>query len=215
MSPIHHAHYLILKRILDILFSVFLLLLLFPLLVICYLLTLFSLGRPVFFMQPRPGLHGSPFTIIKFRTMRPPRSDEVWFTSDAARLTRIGKLLRKLSLDELPELLNVLRGEMSFVGPRPLLLSYLDKYTPFQRRRHSVKPGITGWAQVNGRQLLTFSQRIELDVWYSSNFSFILDFKILLLTFLVLLNPSSVIPGQALSEVDDLGFSDTPFPKNQ
>jgi lipopolysaccharide/colanic/teichoic acid biosynthesis glycosyltransferase len=133
-------------------------------------------GRPVFFVQERPGLGGQPFRLVKFRTMREGTG------SDAERLTRLGRILRATSLDELPELLNVLKGEMSLVGPRPLLMRYLPRYTPVQARRHEVRPGITGWAQVNGRNAISWEQKFEYDVWYVDHRNVGLDMKILWLT---------------------------------
>ena len=135
-----------------------------------------GMGAPVLFVQERPGRGGAPFRLMKFRTMRDGEG------SDAERLTRLGKFLRSTSLDELPELLNVLKGEMSLVGPRPLLMRYLPRYTPRQMRRHEVRPGITGWAQVNGRNAISWEQKFEYDVWYVDNWSFWLDIKILWLT---------------------------------
>jgi len=165
------------------------------------------LGAPVLFRQERPGLGGRPFRLVKFRTMRAPRPGEVWFRNDEERLTRLGRFIRKLSLDELPTLWNVLCGEMSLVGPRPLLMEYLPKYTSEQNRRHEVRPGITGWAQVNGRQTIPFSRRLELDVWYVDTLSPSLDMRILWLTVKGLVRPTAVIPGQDVDEVDDLGLS--------
>jgi lipopolysaccharide/colanic/teichoic acid biosynthesis glycosyltransferase len=147
-----------------------------PLLAVTGLAVRLSLGRPVFFVQERPGLGGRPFRLIKFRTMRAGQG------SDAERLTRLGRFLRSTSLDELPELLNVLKGEMSLVGPRPLLMRYLARYTPEQARRHEVRPGLTGWAQVNGRNALTWERKFEYDVWYVDHRSLWLDAKILWLT---------------------------------
>ena len=143
-----------------------------------------SLGAPILFRQVRPGLNGRPFTLLKFRTMRDARNPEGVFLDDAERLTPLGRILRAASIDELPQLWNVLRGEMSLVGPRPLLVQYLDRYTPEQARRHKVKPGITGWAQVNGRNALSWEQKFELDVWYVDHWSYCLDLKILWLTLL-------------------------------
>lgn len=139
-------------------------------------------GRPVFFSQTRPGLHGKPFRMIKFRTMTNARGPDGELLPDAERLTRLGRFLRSTSLDELPELWNVLRGDMSLVGPRPLLVEYLPLYTPEQARRHEVRPGITGWAQVNGRNALSWEEKFALDVWYVDNQSLWLDLKILWLT---------------------------------
>ncbi|GAB4459012.1 MAG: sugar transferase [Anaerolineae bacterium] len=158
------------------------LLLLAPFLAVIALLVRVKLGAPVLFRQQRPGLHGRPFTIYKFRTMTDARDAKGQFLPDADRLTAFGRLLRRTSLDELPELFNVLRGEMSLVGPRPLLMQYLDRYTPEQARRHEVRPGITGWAQVNGRNALTWEEKFALDVWYVDHQSLWLDLKIILLT---------------------------------
>jgi lipopolysaccharide/colanic/teichoic acid biosynthesis glycosyltransferase len=141
-----------------------------------------NLGSPVLFRQERPGLHGRPFTLYKFRTMRAPRPGEDSTTSDRERLTPLGEILRRTSIDELPTLWNVLRGDMSLVGPRPLLMEYLDRYTPEQARRHDVKPGITGWAQVNGRNALTWERKFELDVWYVDSWSLFVDLRILAMT---------------------------------
>ena len=140
------------------------------------------LGRPVLFTQLRPGRHGIPFRLIKFRTMREAVDAEGRALPDEERLTRLGQFLRAASLDELPELWNVLRGDMSLVGPRPLLMEYLPLYTPEQARRHGVRPGITGWAQVNGRNSLSWEEKFELDVWYVDHASFWLDLKIIALT---------------------------------
>lgn len=141
-----------------------------------------TMGRPVLFQQRRPGLHGEPFFILKFRTMRQVKPGEDMLGSDRDRITRVGRFLRSTSIDELPTLLNVLRGEMSLVGPRPLLMSYLERYTPAQRRRHDVKPGVTGWAQVNGRNTLSWEQKLAHDCWYVQNRSLMLDVKIVWMT---------------------------------
>jgi len=145
------------------------------------------LGRPILFQQKRIGLQGAPFTCMKFRTMTEAKDRAGNFLDDAKRLTRFGGCLRSISLDELPELFNVIRGEMSLVGPRPLIPEYLPRYNRFQRRRHEVKPGITGWAQVNGRNALTWEEKFELDVWYVDHKSLGLDLKILCLTFPIVL----------------------------
>ena len=142
----------------------------------------FRLGAPIIFRQTRPGLHGQPFQMIKFRTMTNARADNGTLLPDCERLTCFGCFLRSTSLDELPELLNVLKGEMSLVGPRPLLMDYLPLYSPEQSRRHEVKPGITGWAQVNGRNAISWEEKFQLDVWYVDHQSFWLDLKILFLT---------------------------------
>jgi len=140
------------------------------------------LGSPVFFRQTRPGLHGKPFNLIKFRTMTNTKDHFGRLLPDSKRITKLGRFLRITSLDELPELWNVLKGDMSLVGPRPLLMEYLDKYTPEQARRHEVKPGITGWAQINGRNALSWEERFKMDVWYVDNQNLWLDLKILFLT---------------------------------
>jgi len=140
------------------------------------------MGRPVLFKQMRPGLNGKPFYMYKFRTMTYERDEQGTLLSDELRLTGLGRFLRSTSLDELPELFNILKGDMSLVGPRPLLMQYLDRYTPEQARRHEVKPGITGWAQVNGRNAISWEEKFALDVWYVDNCSLWLDMKILLMT---------------------------------
>jgi Sugar transferases involved in lipopolysaccharide synthesis len=151
-----------------------------------------TMGRPVLFRQVRPGLHGKPFVMYKFRTMRDLRDAEGNLLPDEARLTPFGRWLRATSLDELPELVNVLRGEMSLVGPRPLLMEYLDRYTPEQARRHEVKPGITGWAQIHGRNNLSWDERFKLDVWYVDNWSLWLDLKILWRTLWMVLRREGI-----------------------
>lgn len=158
-----------------------LLLLALPLLLLA-LLVRTKLGSPVFFRQTRPGLHGKPFEMVKFRTMTDARDAQGELLPDSERLPPFGRFLRSSSLDELPELWNVLKGEMSLVGPRPLLMEYLPLYTPQQYRRHEVRPGVTGWAQVNGRNAISWEEKFALDVWYVENQSFWLDVKILFLT---------------------------------
>ena len=170
------------KRCLDLLLSVIALLLLSPLVIIVALAVLAFLGPPVFFRQVRPGLHGRPFTMIKFRTMEEATDEDGRPLSDEQRLGRFGTFLRASSLDELPELLNVIRGDMSLVGPRPLLMEYLPLYTPEQYRRHTVRPGITGWAQINGRNAISWEEKFELDLWYVDHRSIWLDLRILCLT---------------------------------
>jgi sugar transferase EpsL len=170
------------KRSLDALLSAVGLLVLSPVLAVTALAVRLAIGSPVLFRQVRPGLHGEPFTLLKFRTMRDAHDAEGNLLPDEARLTHLGAFLRSTSLDELPELWNVLRGEMSLVGPRPLLVEYLPLYTPEQARRHEVRPGITGWAQVNGRNAIRWDEKFRLDVWYVDNCSLRLDLWILLLT---------------------------------
>ena len=166
------------KRVFDLFFSIAALICLSPLMVAIALLIKIKLGSPILFRQIRPGFYRQPFTIFKFRTMTNNVDEHGSLLSDNKRLTSFGILLRSTSLDELPELFNVIRGEMSFVGPRPLLMKYLDRYSQEQDRRHEVKPGITGWAQVNGRNAITWEDKFELDVWYVDNYSFKLDLKI-------------------------------------
>ena len=161
-----------------------------------------TMGRPILFRQLRPGYMGEPFEVLKFRTMREEG------LSDEERLTGLGVFMRQLSLDELPQLWNILRGDMSFIGPRPLLMEFLKWYTPEQMRRHDVKPGVTGWAQVQGRHAILFSKRLELDVWYVDNRSFLLDLKILGLTILKVLTMRGTQPAQTDAEVDDVGLHD-------
>jgi sugar transferase EpsL len=175
---------MVFKRLFDFTAALLGLLALNLLLVILWIVVRIKHGSPVLFCQQRPGLHGKPFTIYKFRTMTDERDTEGNLLPDERRLTGFGKFMRSTSLDELPELINVLKGEMSLVGPRPLLMEYLDRYTPEQGRRHEVKPGITGWAQVNGRNAIVFAERFKLDVWYVDNQSFWLDIKILWMTVL-------------------------------
>jgi lipopolysaccharide/colanic/teichoic acid biosynthesis glycosyltransferase len=170
------------KRLIDSSVSLLLVTLLSPLLLVVAIAVWLDVGAPILFRQQRPGRHGRPFILFKFRTMRGPHSGEFRLDDDAARLTNFGRWLRATSLDELPELWNVLRGDMSLVGPRPLLMRYLPLYTPEQMRRHDVKPGLTGWAQVNGRNALTWDEKFKLDVWYVDHQSTGLDLKILLRT---------------------------------
>lgn len=171
-----------LKRVFDLAFTLPALFLLAPLLALLAAAVRIRLGSPVFFRQTRPGLHSMPFEVLKFRTMINANDADGKPLPDDQRLTPLGKFLRKMSLDEAPEFINVLRGDMSLVGPRPLLMQYLDRYTPEQARRHEVKPGLTGWAQINGRNAITWEEKFALDVWYVNNRSFWLDLKILAIT---------------------------------
>lgn len=170
------------KRFLDFFVCIFCLVLLCPLLVMVYFCVRLRLGRPVMFIQIRPGLNGFPFQMIKFRTMRDAIDAQGQPLPDSERMTPFGQFLRSTSLDELPELWNVVKGDMSLVGPRPLLMEYLPLYTPEQFRRHEVRPGVTGWAQINGRNALSWEEKFALDVWYVDNRSLWLDIKILFLT---------------------------------
>ena len=187
-----------LKRTFDFLIALVLLVALSPLLALLALAVRWKLGRPVLFAQTRPGLHGAPFAFYKFRTMTDARDAAGVPLPDAARLTPFGELMRKLSLDELPQLVNVLKGDMSLVGPRPLLMEYLPLYSERQARRHAVRPGITGWAQVNGRNALDWEERFELDLWYVEHRSFWLDLKIIAMTAWRMLRPQGIAqPGHA------------------
>ncbi len=167
------------KRIFDMVITVPALVLLTPVILIVAMLVRLLLGKPVLFLQRRPGLRSRPFTLLKFRTMTGARDPSGRLLPDSERLTRFGRFLRETSLDELPELLNVLKGDMSLVGPRPLLMQYLGRYTPEQMRRHKVRPGLTGWAQINGRNTITWEDRFALDCWYVDNLSLRLDLRIL------------------------------------
>lgn len=170
------------KRLFDVVLTVCGLLLISPVILLLMLLVRIKLGTPIFFTQIRPGLHGQHFCMVKFRTMIDARDTTGSLLSDVERLTAFGKFLRASSLDELPELWNVLKGDMSLVGPRPLLMEYLPLYSEKQSRRHEVRPGITGWAQVNGRNAISWEEKFKLDVWYVDNQSILLDMKILWMT---------------------------------
>jgi len=173
-----------LKRVFDILITVILVVVLSPIwLMVMLLLTMSNNGNP-FFIQPRPGRNGIMFNMIKFKSMNDKRNNKGELLPDNMRLTTIGSFIRNTSLDELPQLLNVLKGDMSFIGPRPLMEAYLPLYNDFQQRRHNVLPGITGWAQVNGRNAISWEQKFQYDVWYVDNISFLIDIKVLLLTIL-------------------------------
>jgi undecaprenyl phosphate N,N'-diacetylbacillosamine 1-phosphate transferase len=170
------------KPFFDRMFALLLLVLSSPVFMIVSMLIYLKMGRPIFFVQKRPGKEGKIFSIYKFRTMTQACDEEGALLADEKRLQGLGKLIRSLSLDELPQLLNVLKGEMSFIGPRPLLSEYLDLYTKEQKRRHEVKPGITGWAQVNGRNAISWKEKFEYDLFYVENLSFLLDMKIVWMT---------------------------------
>ena len=174
---------MLLKRSLDVFLAVLTMILFMPVMIGVAMAVRINMGGPVFFSQLRPGLHGRPFRMIKFRTMRNLVDSHGRPLADEQRMTRLGAWLRASSLDELPEVWNVLRGDMSIVGPRPLLMDYLPLYTARQSRRHEVRPGITGWAQINGRNAISWQQRFDLDVWYVDNRSFLLDLKIFFKTF--------------------------------
>lgn len=172
----------VIKRLLDILFSLLVLVLFSPILILISLLVLITLGSPILFRQNRPGYKSKIFEIFKFRTMRSGLDQDGNPLPDEQRISSLGKALRSLSLDELPEVINILRGEMSWVGPRPLLVEYLDRYNTEQIRRHDVLPGLTGWAQIHGRNALTWEDKFTLDVWYVDNWSLWLDIKIFFMT---------------------------------
>jgi sugar transferase EpsL len=189
------------KRLLDLTLTLPACFLLSPLLVLLALLVRLRLGAPVLFRQQRPGWHGRPFTLYKFRTMTDRRDAQGSLLPDAERLTRFGRFLRSASLDELPALFNVLKGDMSLAGPRPLLMQYLDRYTLEQARRHEVRPGVTGWAQVNGRNALTWERKLAFDVWYVDHQSLRLDLKIIALTIWKALKREGINqPGHATME---------------
>lgn len=195
------------KRTIDVVGSLLGLVFLAPLLGATAVAAFLAQGRPILFRQRRPGLGGRPFTILKFRTMRPTRPGEVYYLTDEARMTPLGRFLRSTSIDELPELWNVLRGDMSLVGPRPLLVEYLETYSADERRRHDMRPGITGWAVVNGRHTAMFRERLSLDVWYVDHWSPWLDARILARTAVQVLRRTDVATSQDISRI---GF---PLPK--
>ncbi|HVB56371.1 MAG TPA: sugar transferase [Candidatus Acidoferrales bacterium] len=191
----------VVKRSIDLIGSISCLTLLSPLMLVIALTIVLTMGRPVFFRQRRPGYQGRPFWLVKFRTMNDARDPHGKPLPDDLRLRRLGRILRRTSLDELPELWNVANGEMSLVGPRPLLMEYMDRYTPEQERRHHAKPGITGWAQINGRNALTWEQKFACDVWYVDHSSWFLDAKILAMTLWKVVKAEGINqPGQATAE---------------
>lgn len=190
-----------LKRALDLLVAVTGLLVLSPVIALAAAVVRVTMGSPVLFIQERAGFRGRPFRLYKFRTMTTPRGESAESLADDARLTKVGAWLREFSIDELPQLVNVLRGDLSVVGPRPLLLEYLPLYSPEQARRHDVKPGITGWAQVNGRNAISWQEKLKLDIWYVDHRSLALDLRILLLTVARVLRRDGIRQtGQATTE---------------
>lgn len=197
------------KRFLDIVGSAIGLLLLSPLLAVLVILVRSKMGSPVFFTQVRPGLKGEPFKMYKFRTMTNETDSTGQLLPDDFRLNNLGKFLRSTSLDELPELVNVLVGDMSLVGPRPLLMRYLDRYTPEQARRQLAKPGITGWAQVNGRNALSWEEKFALDVWYVDNCSFWVDIKILFMTVSKVLKREGISADGEATMTEFMGYQNT------
>jgi sugar transferase EpsL len=182
------------KRILDIALLIPCMMVCLPVMGVIALMVYITLGKPVLFTQIRPGLNGKPFIIYKFRTMLDLRNRDGKLLPNEQRLNPFGIRLRSTSLDELPEVFNVLKGDMSFVGPRPLLMEYLDLFTPRQKRRHEVKPGITGWAQINGRNAISWDEKFEMDVWYVDNCSLLLDIKILLQTIIKVMTRQGISP---------------------
>jgi lipopolysaccharide/colanic/teichoic acid biosynthesis glycosyltransferase len=196
------------RRLFDLLGASILSVLLAPILGVLALAIRLTMGSPVLFRQQRPGFRGEPFEVLKFRTMKDAADTEGNPLPDEERLTRLGIFMRQLSLDELPQLWNILRGDMSFIGPRPLLMEFLKWYSPEQMRRHEVRPGVTGWAQVHGRHDIPFSKRLELDVWYVENRSLRVDLKIVGLTLLKVLSMRGAQPAQTDAEVDDVGLHD-------
>ena len=180
------------KRLLDILISIMALFLLLPIMLIVLTLLIFANNGNPFFIQKRPGKNGKIFEIIKFKTMNDLKDQNGNLLSDELRLTKIGTFVRKTSLDEIPQLINVLKGDMSIIGPRPLLTQYLHLYNDFQNRRHEVKPGITGWAQVNGRNAISWDQKFAYDVWYVNNISFIVDVKIVFKTIIKVIKTEGI-----------------------
>lgn len=189
------------KRLLDLGLTIPGVILLSPVFAVIAVLVSITHGWPVVFSQLRAGYRGKPFSVYKFRSMTNEQGSDGQLLPDDLRITRLGKFLRSTSLDELPELINVIKGEMSLVGPRPLLVQYLDRYSPEQKRRHDVLPGITGWAQINGRNALTWEEKFRLDVWYVDHCSFWLDVKILLITiWKVIIREGISQPGQATAE---------------
>jgi sugar transferase EpsL len=189
------------KRVFDLVLTVPLLMIFSPIMALVALVIWWVEGRPLFFRQPRPGLEGKIFTVYKFRTMRNAAGPDGTLLPDSQRLSSLGRFLRATSLDELPELWNVLAGQMSLVGPRPLLVAYLERYTAEQARRHAVLPGITGWAQINGRNVLSWEEKFRLDVWYVDHWSLGLDLKILFLTAWKVITREGISqPGNATAE---------------
>lgn len=198
------------KRLFDVLVALFALIVLSPLLLLLAGVIAKYLGRPVFFVQTRPGWRGVPFRMLKFRSMTDARDAQGHWLPDAERLTPLGKWLRRSSLDELPELVNVIKGDMSLVGPRPLLMQYLERYTPEQARRHEMRPGITGWAQVNGRNAISWEEKFRLDVWYVDHWSLALDAKILWLTVLKVLRREGISATDSVTMPEFMGSQDPP-----
>ena len=187
------------KHFIDYIVAVILIFVTLPIFILLFVIVRLTMGGPVLFKQRRPGLHGEIFTIYKFRTMKEVYDNSGVLLPDSERITKIGKTMRNLSLDELPQLYNVLKGELSLVGPRPLLVEYLDIYTEDEKHRHDVKPGITGWAQVNGRNTISWKEKFELDIWYVNNWSLFLDVKIFFLTILKVIKKSDIQQSESVT----------------
>lgn len=202
------------KKIFDYVFALLLLVGTLPIFILIMLLITLCMGKPIFFKQLRPGFKQKLFRLYKFRTMNNSKDDKNQLLPDQQRLTKLGKFLRLTSLDELPQLFNILKGDMSFVGPRPLLLEYLELYTPEQKKRHDVKPGITGWAQINGRNAIEWSQKFSLDLWYVQHYSFWLDLKIILLTLLKVMRLSGINQSNEITMEKFKGANDCQSHKN-
>lgn len=202
------------NRFFNLFFAIVILLLIWPIIFTIALIVFLLMGRPIIFIQQRVGLSGSLFNIYKFRTMREPNTDEVSLLTDTQRVTKLGRFLRKTSLDELPELINIIKGEMDLVGPRPLLEVHQELLKDKAAVRNSVRPGLTGLAQISGRQNLSFSKRVMLDLQYIKRKSFAYDIKIFLKTFSYLFNISSIKTGQRFEEVDDIGLLQAIHDKN-
>jgi len=189
------------KRFMDLIISVLILAFFLWIILLIALLVWLNMGKPILFLQKRPGIKGKPFVLYKFKTMIDAFDEKGRLLPDSKRLNKLGRILRRTSFDELPTLINVLKGDMSIVGPRPLLVEYLDRYTPEQARRHEIKPGITGWAQVNGRNAITWEEKFIYDVWYVDSWSLWLDIKIIFMTILKVIKGEGINqPGQATME---------------
>lgn len=199
--------YRFLKRVFDILFSLAWLIGFSPLLLVVAILVRIKLGSPIFFIQERPGKDGKPFRMVKFRTMTDEKDSSGNLLSDEIRLTKFGRFLRSTTLDEFPEMWNVLIGDMSVVGPRPLMMRYLPRYNKFQARRMEMKPGVTGWAQINGRNAISWDEKFAFDVWYIDNSSFWLDLKIVVKTFFVVLNRRNINSSKAATMEEFEGYT--------
>lgn len=189
------------KRIFDLFFSLIFLILLSPVILFFCLAVKISMGSPILFLQERPGLNGKLFKIIKFRTMKSSKESKVDTTLDIIRTTKLGNFMRSYSIDELPELLNVIKGDMSLVGPRPLLKEYLSQYNSLQIKRHRARPGITGWAQINGRNEISWEKKFEFDNWYIENQSILLDIKIIFLTFILVISKKGINKNKEITSI--------------